>query len=166
MKECIIIALGVLADQYSKMWVSKNLVGLVAEVIPGVLSYSYVENTGAAFGMLGKGTLLLSIFSGLMVAVLGLILARCKKVFSQLTNVAMAMIISGAVGNFIDRVFLGYVVDFINVDFTVFAVFNVADIFITTGTVLLILSLLFIESKNEAQLDGVLRFGKGQEIKK
>lgn len=166
MKECIIIALGILADQYSKMWVSQNLVGLVAEVIPGVMSYSYVENTGAAFGMLGKSTLMLSIFSGLMAAVLSFILIKGRKVFSKLTNVAMALIISGAVGNLIDRVFLGYVVDFINVDFTIFAVFNVADILVTMGTVLLILSLIFIESKNEASLDSIFKFGKAKDMKK
>lgn len=148
MWEAIIIVIGLLADQLSKAWVSANLYGRSVTILPGVLDYSYVENTGAAFGMLGKNTVLLAVFSGLMSLVLLYILLRYRRQFHRLSCIALAFVLSGAVGNFIDRAFHGFVVDFIELKFVNFAVFNIADIFVSMGAVLLILSLLFLEKDN------------------
>ena len=130
MWEAIIIVIGLLADQLSKAWVSANLYGRSVTILPGVLDYSYVENTGAAFGMLGKNTVLLAVFSGLMSLVLLYILLRYRRQFHRLSCIALAFVLSGAVGNFIDRAFHGFVVDFIELKFVNFAVFNIADIFV------------------------------------
>ena len=83
MAELIIIILGIAADQLSKAWVSANLYGRSVTILEGVLDYSYVENTGAAFGMLGENTALLAVFSGLMSAVLIYILLRYRKMFGE-----------------------------------------------------------------------------------
>ncbi len=146
MVELIIIILGITADQLSKAWISSNLYGQSVEIIEGVLNYSYVENTGAAFGMLGENTVLLAIFSGLMSIVLLVILCRYHKMFSKLSNISLALIAAGAIGNFIDRAFYGFVVDFIEFKFVDFAVFNIADICITMGAVLLVMALIFLEA--------------------
>ena len=148
MAELIIIILGIAADQLSKAWVSANLYGRSVTILEGVLDYSYVESTGAAFGMLGENTALLAVFSGLMSAVLIYILLRYRKMFSRLSNLSLALIVAGAVGNFIDRAFHGFVVDFIEFKFMNFAVFNIADICVTMGTILLVMALLFLEADN------------------
>lgn len=147
MIEAIIVALGVVLDQWSKHWVSANLYGQTVNIIPGMLSYSYTENTGAAFGMLDSSTIILSIASILLAVSLSFVLIRYYKNLSKLTKVSLALIIAGGIGNMIDRVFVGFVVDFIQVDFMRFAVFNIADICITFGTILLIMAMVFIEMK-------------------
>ena len=147
MIEAIIVVLGVVLDQLSKHWVSANLYGQTVNIIPGVLSYSYVENTGAAFGMLNSSTILLSIASILLAVSLSYVLIRYYKQLSKLTKMSLALIVAGGIGNMIDRVFNGFVVDFIQADFMRFAVFNIADICITFGTILLIMAMLFIEIK-------------------
>lgn len=148
MAELIIIVLGIAADQLSKAWVSAHLFGNSVPILEGILDYTYAENTGAAFGILGENTVMLAVFSGLMSVVLGYVLLRYRKAFSRLSDISLAMIISGAIGNFIDRAFHGFVVDFIEVKFVNFAIFNVADIFVTMGTILLVMALLFLEADN------------------
>ncbi len=145
MVETIIVVLGVLADQLSKIWISNHFYGMSRVIIPGVLSYSYVENTGAAFGMLGDSTVMLAVVTGLLALVLLYVLIRYRHLFSRLSKIALAFMMAGALGNLVDRVFLGYVVDFIKFDFIEFAVFNIADICVNMGTVLLILSIFFLE---------------------
>jgi len=145
MIECMIVALGILADQLSKLWMAKNFVGMTQVIVPGALSYSYVENTGAAFGMLGSSTIVLSAVTGLLAAALLYVLIHYRRIFSRLSRVALAFMLSGAIGNLIDRVLRGYVVDFVKFDFVRFAVFNIADICITMGTIFLILSMIFLE---------------------
>ena len=161
MWEALIILLGIAADQLSKAWVSANLIGRSVPIISGVLNYTYVENTGAAFGMLGNSTTTLAIFSGLMSVAMLYVLYRYRKAFSRLTNVALSLIVSGAIGNFIDRAFYGFVVDFIELKFVNFAVFNIADICVTMGTVLLIMALIFLEKDNVEQFEQSMKVGKG-----
>ncbi len=69
-----------------------------------------------------------------------------------LLNIALSMVLGGGIGNMIDRVRLGYVVDFFHVDFVEFAVFNVADSFITVGAILLIVYVVFFDAKVEARI--------------
>ena len=95
------------------------------QVWPGAFGFTYVENTGAAFGVLGKSTLVLTVVSALAMVVLCFVLVKFRKELSKFGRVGLALIIAGGLGNLIDRVFLGYVVDFINLEFMQFAVFNV-----------------------------------------
>lgn len=152
MIEGIIIVLGILLDQWSKAWIYTNLYRQAVSIIPGMLSYAYTENTGAAFGMLSNSTWLLAAASAILAGVLFYVLVKYRKELSKLSKIALAFMISGAIGNLIDRVFRGFVVDFIQVDFVNFAVFNIADIMAVMGTILLILALIFVEYKNVKEI--------------
>ncbi len=145
----LIVFLGVAADQLSKMWAVENLMSESPVVVPGVLSFTYVENTGMAFGMGSGMTLTLAIASLLLALLLTYFLVRYRGRIHALSKVALSLMIAGALGNVIDRFFLGYVVDFIRFDFVEFAVFNVADICVTMGTIFLFMSLIFLEFQNE-----------------
>ena len=143
----VIIFLGVVANQLSKMWAAEHLMASSPQVVPGVLSFTYVENTGMAFGMGSGMTVLLAIAS----LVLAILLIRYRDKIHLLSKIALALMIAGALGNVIDRFFLGYVVDFIRFDFVEFAVFNVADICVTMGTIFLFMSLIFLEFQSEGK---------------
>lgn len=147
----VIVFLGVAADQLSKMWAVEHLMTSSPVVVPGVLSFTYVENTGAAFGMGSGMTMALAVASLVLALALAFLLVRYRGRMHTLSKVALALMIAGALGNVIDRFFLGYVVDFIRFDFVEFAVFNVADICVTMGTIFLFMSLLFLEFQNEGK---------------
>ena len=134
----------VLADQWTKWIVVENipLYGRV-EFWPGVLSWTYTKNTGAAWSMLeGQRWLFILIFAVLTVLLL-LEYFKFKMPFTALERWLIAAIYAGGLGNIIDRVRLGYVVDMIHTDFMDFPVFNVADCFITCGCIGLMISLIF-----------------------
>ncbi len=102
-----------------------------------VLHFTFVKNEGAAFGMLSNHRWVFMIFS--TVAIIGLsiyLFGFCKE--KGWVKISLAMIIGGGIGNMIDRVLLGYVVDFIDFTLINFAVFNVADSFVTVGAGILI----------------------------
>ncbi len=129
----ISIAILTAADQVIKFFVERYLqpVGS-AEFIKGFIGWNYVRNTGAAFGSFSQSTTLLSVFTGIVILA-GIILIATKKIKSKFYLTCAVMIISGGLGNLIDRVLKGYVVDFIDVQFMNFAVFNFADILVTVG---------------------------------
>lgn len=132
-----------LADQLIKLFIERNLqpVGS-AEFINGFIGWRYVRNTGAAFGSFSDSTTLLSVFTGIII-VAGIVLIISRKIKSKYYLTCATMIIAGGLGNLLDRVFRGYVVDFIEVQFTDFAVFNFADILVTVGAFMLIGYLIF-----------------------
>ena len=139
-------------DQLSKYWVINNI-GLTDSitVIPKVIDFVYVKNTGAAFSFLADktyGIVLLSLISiAFCIGVVWFMVKR--KPQSKLLTISLALMLSGAFGNVIDRIFRGYVVDFIETTFIKFPVFNIADIAITCGAALVIIYVLFFEkSKN------------------
>lgn len=113
------------------------------DVIDKVLRFRYVENTGAVFGSFSTHTVILTIFSVILLlfTIVYLIKNREK---SKFVNVCLLLMISGGVGNIIDRIRLNFVVDFIEPIFVDFAVFNFADCLITVGAFALIIY-LFIE---------------------
>ena len=119
---------------------------------PNVFHLTYTENTGAAFSILSSHTTLLAVFSFIMVVGLSYYLHRRKKEeASLLEQISLAFIIGGAIGNLYDRAILGYVIDFFDFRLINFAVFNVADSFITVGAILLVLSLILDEKKKKHQ---------------
>ena len=134
----------VLADQWTKWIVVENipLYGRV-EFWPGVLSWTYAKNTGAAWSMLeGQRWLFVLIFVVLTVLIL-LEYFKFSMPFTTFERWLIAAVYAGGLGNVIDRVRLGYVVDMIHTDFMDFPVFNVADCFITCGCIGLMISLIF-----------------------
>lgn len=111
-------------------------------LLDGILQLSYVENTGAAFGSFSQYTTLLSVFTGivLLCGFVYLLLGKCKPIPIY---IAAILILAGGAGNLIDRVFRGFVVDYIEPLFIKFAVFNFADILVCVGAAVLIIYLLY-----------------------
>ena len=144
----IIIALAViLIDQLSKIFIVSN-VQLYEHFtfIPGIIDIAYVKNTGAAFSILDKHTWLLAILSIIVSALIVIYMIKTKPV-DKLTVISAGLILGGALGNGIDRIVRQYVVDFIEFSFINFPVFNVADIAITVGACLIILSIIISEKE-------------------
>lgn len=138
-------------DQWSKWKVLTELSGgRVVTPLPGILQFRYLENTGAAFSVLTGKTVALTVVTAviLLIAVLLLVFDRVPGTWNQVALVLMA---AGGAGNLIDRIARHYVVDFIEVLFTRFAVFNFADCCVTIGAALLILSTLvsFVKESGE-----------------
>ncbi len=140
-----LFALGITAaDQWTKYLVVQNIPLFDRmEAIPGLFHLTHVQNTGGAFSALsGMHWLFIAIF---LLLTVGIFYERFKKPlpFTTFERWLIAAIYGGGLGNMIDRIRLGYVVDMIEVDFMNFAVFNVADCFITCGCILLLVRLVF-----------------------
>lgn len=150
----ISIAVLTAADQVIKLFVERFLAPVgTAEFINGFIGWNYVRNTGAAFGSFSDNTVLLSVVTG-AVLLAGIVLIAMKKVKSKFCLVCAVMIISGGLGNLIDRVLKGYVVDFIDLQFMDFAVFNFADILVTVGAFALmfyVIADIFRDRKNSGE---------------
>ena len=143
----IIIAGIVLLDQIVKAATDCMLVpGESVPVIENVFHLTYVQNTGAAFSILQSHRGLLVLLSAILVVLLLVFFIRRGKGQPALLNAAMAAIISGGIGNMIDRIVRGYVVD--TFDFRVWPVFNVADISVCVGCALLLIYVIFFDRKN------------------
>ena len=134
----------VAADQLSKLWVVANIpLHTSMDAIQGLFHLTYVQNTGAAFSSFqGMIWLFVVIFVLFTVAVIWEF-SKKRLPFTTLDRWCIALVYAGGLGNMIDRVRLGYVVDMICVDFINFPVFNVADCFITCGCILLLVHLVF-----------------------
>ena len=132
----------VAADQFTKVLTVANIALYQdVEFIPGVLGLTYVQNTGAAFSSFeGQQWLFAVIFTLFTV---GVVYEYFKKPmgFRTFERWCIAAVYGGGLGNMIDRVRLGYVVDMLETKFMVFPVFNVADCFITCGCILMMISL-------------------------
>lgn len=145
MLSTIIAIAVVLLDQISKHFVCLNLkpIGSIS-VIDGILNFTYVENTGAAFGMLSDNRAVFMVLSVLIIAVLVYVLVKFHGQ-SKMFDIILGLIVGGGVGNMIDRAFLGYVIDFI--DFCAFDfwkwVFNIADSAVVVGCILAVIFVIF-----------------------
>lgn len=140
----LLVAGATVLDQLTKFLVVENipLYGHV-EFIPGVISFTYVRNTGAAFSSFqGMQWLFVLIF---LVFTVGIVweFSKKKMPFTTLERWFIVLIYAGGLGNMIDRLRLGYVVDMIKTEFMNFPVFNVADCCITCGCFLLLGHLIF-----------------------
>lgn len=150
MLEIIIFVLVVALDQIVKALCASWLPALPGQTYPlieGVFSFTYVENVGAAFGMLKNMRVLFLITTLLVCGAMVYILIREHGRMHTLMRVSLALILAGAVGNFADRLLLGYVRDMFYFELIDFAVFNVADSAITVGAAALILDILFFKGK-------------------
>ena len=133
----------VVLDQLTKAWVLSGLdlrdLGRV-EVLPPVFNFTWVENRGVSFGLFGDGSArwMLSLFSLVVAGILGWWALKADR---RLLITAIGLIMGGAIGNVIDRIRFGFVVDFLDFSGTGFFpwVFNIADSAITIGVILLIL---------------------------
>lgn len=148
----------IVLDQASKWLAVKYLIPIeTLPIIKDALHLTYVENPGAAFGMMKNSRWIFLVVSS--VAIVGIIIYLIKFApKNKLCQLSLAFILGGGIGNMIDRLALGYVVDFIDFRLINFAVFNVADSFVCVGAALLIIYVLFIEGKdnqkNEVEKNG------------
>ena len=149
--ELIIIVCLLAIDQITKYLISLNLstVGTSLPLIDGFVQFTNVHNTGAAWGML-EGFRWLFIPMTLIVAgLLIYIIVRFNKKLTVFSRITLALLFAGAVGNFIDRVALSYVRDFIDITpWFSFPVFNVADSSLSVGCVFLVIDALFLKDKS------------------
>lgn len=145
-----IILGGILIDQLTKILSTLYLkpIGSVP-IIKDVLHLTYVKNPGAAFGMLADSRWVFMILSSVAIVAMSVYLFSGMSQ-NKLYSVSLSIIISGGIGNMIDRVALGYVVDFIDFCLIDFAVFNGADSFVCVGAGMLILALI-LDIKKEMQ---------------
>lgn len=140
-------------DQITKAVVRNTM--YVGESIPAdaPVRFTYVQNTGSAFGLFANQTFVLTIAAVVGVIVIAFVLVRQGRA-SNLLAISLTMQLAGAIGNLIDRISYGYVVDF--VDFRFWPVFNVADSSITIGFILLAAALLFSKDSKDKATDGSL----------
>ena len=142
----LIFASSILVDQLTKSWAVNVLKdGSSIKVIGNFLRFTYAENRGAAFSILQNQRWFFIVITIVMLIVLAYIFFRTKNI-NKLSRLSIAMIAGGAIGNFIDRLMLGYVIDFIDVrfgSFYNFPIFNIADSFVVCGTILMIFLILF-----------------------
>ncbi len=153
-----IIAVGTIAlDQISKILVLKHMYESQLQLIPDVFHFTYVENRGMAFGLLADHRWVFLLLSVIGISLVGFYLYMFAK--STLSRTGLSLIVGGGIGNMIDRVRLGFVVDFI--DFCAFPelwswVFNIADAAVCVGAALFILDLVIdtvkeVRSKKKAE---------------
>ena len=137
----------ILLDQLSKQWIVNHIpLNAIRKCVPGIFSLTYLRNYGAAFSILQNQQWF---FTVITLAVVG---AACYYFIKNINGnfwflFGLLLIISGGIGNFIDRLRLGYVVDMVHLDFMNFAIFNVADSYLTVGVVILFIALWKEEEK-------------------
>lgn len=139
-----VIILLVAADQITKLLISSHFeVGESLHVINGLLDFTYIQNRGAAFGMLANQRWVFLILTTVLIA--AIIAAWFKGYITHITGkISAVLLVAGGIGNMIDRLLLGYVVDFIDISpLFNFAIFNVADCCVTVGAVFMAIYIFF-----------------------
>ncbi|MCU9534357.1 signal peptidase II [Streptococcus sp. CSL10205-OR2] len=144
MKKIHFISIGIvliILDQLSKLWIVSNIsLGEVKSFLPGVFSLTYLRNYGAAFSILQNQQWFFFVITIAFLGVATRFFIKSKD-HQIITRIGLLLILSGGIGNFIDRLRLGYVVDMIQLDFMDFAIFNLADSYLTVGVLVLVLAL-------------------------
>ena len=142
---CIISV--IVFDQVTKVIAIKQLLPISTyPIIKDVIHFTYVENRGAAFGMLQNQRWVFMILSTVVIVVILFVMVKYKKFLHPIMLTGLSFTIGGGIGNMIDRTIKGYVVDFIDFTLIDFAVFNIADTFICIGVGLIILDILLGKS--------------------
>ena len=136
-KYLIVISILCFLDQYSKVYISLNINKLINKDLL-ILTIEYIRNYGAAFNILSGSRLFLSLISIISTIILMyLIFIREDR---RINKYGLSFIVAGSIGNGVDRIFYGYVIDFIKIKFVDFPVFNIADIAINIGILVMIIN--------------------------
>ena len=145
---CVLL---IAADQATKLLAVARLKDQAPFVLlPGVLELRYLENRGAAFGILQGQKIFLVLFTGLLSALIIYFYFRVPEGKRHLpVRIFLIMLFSGAIGNFIDRCRLDYVIDFIYFKLIDFPIFNVADCYVTIAVILFAIAILFVYKEEE-----------------
>lgn len=145
----VLIFLDQLTKHFAVLYL-KNKASL--KLIDGVFELHYLENTGAAFGMLQGQKLFFIMIAAVILVIIVYVLFKTpnNKKYTKL-HVVLVMIAAGAVGNMLDRLRLDYVVDFLYFSLINFPIFNIADIYVTCAAVLLVIFLLFVYKESDLE---------------
>lgn len=137
---CLMVAV-VLSDQLLKFYIQQNVpLNVSYEVIPGVLSIGHVRNFGAAWSMWLGQRWLLSIISLIALVIFGYYFKKLHHNWGY--GLGFSLLIGGTLGNLLDRLFSGYVVDMFELDFINFPIFNIADCALTLGVIVILITML------------------------
>lgn len=143
----LIIAASVILDQATKLLVVNTMdYGQSIVLIKNIFSFQYIHNYGAAWGMFSNHRWVFMLITSLALIAMPIILYRYRKLHF-LFGLSLSLFIGGAIGNMIDRVFLGYVVDFLQFTFIDFPIFNVADICVVFGAVFMMIYIIFFDKE-------------------
>ncbi len=146
----IAIVLGVILDQYTKFLAATHLKENPIPIWDGVFELHYLENRGAAFGILQNQQTFFLIMGIVMLLIAALLMIRLPDVKRLVPlKACIVAIAAGAIGNMIDRVRLNYVIDFFYFELIDFPIFNVADIYVTVAAFALVLLILFYYKEDE-----------------
>ena len=134
-----VLVLLIVIDQIVKNIIKAEIVNKSIQIIPNILKFSYVQNTGIAYG-LGSESVILVIFTNIFIlTALAIIWYKKRKELYTAIQYAFAIIMAGGISNLIDRIFRGYVIDFIDFNQVIeYPIFNIADIFIVVGLFIII----------------------------
>lgn len=155
LKNGLFLAFLVIFDQITKYIAKAHIKGEKSyTIIKNIISFKYLDggNSGAAWGILSGGIILFIVFTIFAVAIISKFIYNIYKVYKtnyslnptvKALNILMIVLVAGAIGNLIDRIVNGYVIDFISFDFIKFPIFNVADCYITVSCILLFIICIF-----------------------
>ena len=147
----IAVVILILLDQGTKLWALTSLKPIHNMTLAeGFMDLTFVENRGVAFGMFsGQRWFILLLTCVIAVGLIWFYVMMPKKKEYFPLRVSLVLVLSGAIGNIIDRLFRGYVVDFFEFTFFEWPVFNVADIYVVVGVILLALMLIFVVKEED-----------------
>lgn len=151
--DILLLAVLIFLDQLTKHFAVVYLKDqMPISIIDGVFELNYLENRGAAFGMLQDQKLFFIFIAVVILAVIVYVLIKTpnQRKYSKL-HIALVCIASGAIGNMIDRLKLDYVVDFLYFSLINFPIFNVADIYVTLSAIYLVILLLFVYKESDLE---------------
>jgi len=128
----------IIADQWLKRWMTWLLTDEARVLVPGIVGLHYTENTGISFSLFGQSEIVMRVISAItaLVMLAGVMWLLLGKIGGAAPLCGAALILAGGVGNLLDRLLHGFVVDYIELLFTRFAIFNFADVCITCGVAL------------------------------
>lgn len=140
-KLVIMIILLIIIDQVTKCVVVKNMYNSNITVLEGILSFTYVENKGGAYGIGNDSTLMFIIVNAIVITLITKFILSEKNDISTYILISLGLILAGGIGNLVDRIFRGFVVDYIDFNPLIkFPVFNIADICVVLGCMLIIIN--------------------------
>lgn len=151
----ILIAIfAIIIDQVVKNIVKNNLYGLSIIAIKGFLNLTYVENTGGAFGIGSNSTIMFVVVNIIIITIITKFILLKKDNIDTHILISLALILAGGIGNLIDRIFRGYVIDYIDINPIIkYPMFNIADICVVIGCIIIVISIIYntLKKDNKSQ---------------
>lgn len=148
----ILVAFMVIFDQLSKYYIQSSMtLGESIPILPNIFHITYILNPGAAFGLFANQTFFFIVLAVLMIAAVIYFYSAIKRE-STWMQVGIGLLLGGAIGNLIDRIQIGMVVDFF--DFRIWPIFNIADVGIVCGAFIIVITSFFAKEKDEVNVHG------------